>query len=287
MKKFLASLSVLLAVVLIPVASVSKNNSSDILTVTGDNLLVLNGEVNGESVGKLIMEAKRLDDKLNSGSGRLMSNKKPLYLFLNTPGGSIRSGLELIEALKGLNRPVHTITSFAASMGFQIAENLDNRYILQSGILMSHRAAGQFEGSFGGTSPSQLDSRVRLWTQITKEMDEIVIKRTGGKQTLESYQKAYSPELWMTGQESIAQGYADTVIKLKCGEGLTGTTPHEANFMGFNIQYELDACPLNTSPLNVKVGLLPGITSEYANKVKEQFLSGYQLKAKTSLPLVF
>lgn len=285
MKKLLLSLAVLLAIVLIPTAVSSKSNTPDTITLTKDNLLTLSGEVNGDSVGPIILKAKEMDAKL---SGKLhLNHSDPLYLYLNTPGGSIQSGLELIEVLKGLGRPVHTVTAFAASMGFQIAENLDNRYVLKSGILMSHRAAGQFAGSFGGTSPSQLDSRVRIWTQVTKEMDETVVARTNGKQTLESYQKAYSPELWNTGQEAVAAGYADQVVKVKCGENLTGTIKHQIEFMGFPIEYETDACPINTSPMNVKITPIPGSSMEFMNKVKEQFLSGIEMKSHTALPLVW
>src|SRR5665213_897857 len=182
--KFAVGLLLTLALILIPRTSTSKDSGPETIVLTESNLLVLNSEVNGESVGALIVKAKDLDNKL---SGRFGSNNKPLYLYLDTPGGSVQSGLELIEALKGLGRPVHTVTAFSASMGFQIVENLNNRYILQSGILMSHRAAGQFEGSFGGTSPSQLEQRIHLYTQITKELDEQTVSRTNGKQTLESY----------------------------------------------------------------------------------------------------
>jgi ATP-dependent protease ClpP protease subunit len=232
------------------------------------------------------MRAKELDAKLSSGK-ITHDHTTPLYLYINSPGGSVQSGLEMIEALKGLGRPVHTITAFGASMAWQTVQNLDERYVLKSGILMSHRAAGQFSGSFGGTAPSQLDSRVRLWTQITKEMDEATVARTNGKQTMESYQKAYSPELWVTGQEAVNQGYADAVVKVKCGKDLTGTTKHETEFMGIPISYELDACPLNSSPMNIHFGFIVGVSQDYVNRVKEQFLSGYQMKMSTPQPMAF
>lgn len=284
MNKLVVGLLAVVTVALVPLMSASKDNSSDTLVLNQGNLLVLNEEVSGDSVGALIVKAKDLDNKLNKSFG---SDKTPLYLYLNTPGGSVESGLQLIEALKGLGRPVHTITSFAASMGFQIAENLDNRYILKSGILMSHRAAGQFQGSFGGTNPSQLDQRVHLWVQVTKEMDQITVSRTNGKQTLESYQKAYANELWMTGQESIEGGYADAIVKVKCDKSLSGTTEHRTEFMGIPVSYELDNCPINTAPLNIKVGSVPGMTTEYANSIKTQFLSNYGMKMSTPRPMVF
>lgn len=284
MNKIVLALLVVLGIVLIPSISISKDNSPETIVLTQGNTLVLNGEVNGDSVGALIVKAKELDSKL---SGKMGLNHEPLYLYMSTPGGSVSSGLELIEALKGLGRPVHTVTSFSASMGFQIVENLNNRYILKSGILMSHRAAGQFEGSFGGTSPSQLDQRIHLYVQVTKELDEQTVRRTNGKQTLESYQQSYASELWMTGQESIAAGYADSIVLIKCDKSLAGTTTHQVDFMGMPIIYELDNCPINSEPLNVRVGAVTGVTMEYMERVKTQFLSGYTMKANTPLPMVF
>lgn len=275
-----AGFAVVLAVVLIPLVSVSKDNSPKVLLLDKSNLLVLNSEVNGDSVGPLITKARELDSKLGYG--------KHILLYLNSPGGSVKSGLELIEAMKGLNHKVDTITAFSASMAFQIAENLDNRYILQSGILMSHRAAGEFAGSFGGTSPSQLDSRIHLYVQITKEMDEETVRRTNGKQTLESYQKAYSNELWMTGQEAINGGYADSIVRVKCTSDLSGLSTHSVEFLGMQIEYQLSDCPINTSPMNVKVGGLAGITnSEYAKQVKAQFLSNYDMRSTKPLPFTY
>src|SRR5579859_4879597 len=116
-------------------AAASSNSSGektdDTIVLSKENTLVLNSEVNGESVGKIIADAKQLDKGLNTLKSKIKGEKKPLYLFLNTPGGSIQSGLEMIEALNGLGRPTHTVTLFAASMGFQIAQNLGDRYVLR------------------------------------------------------------------------------------------------------------------------------------------------------------
>lgn len=284
MNKFLVALVVFLSFALIPAASASRESGPQTITLTGDNLLLLTGEVNGDSVGAIIKRARELDFK-NQGKMRI-DHSTPLYLYLNTPGGSIISGMELIEALKGMGRPVHTVTAFAASMGFQIAQGLNNRYVLKSGILMSHRAAGQFEGSFGGPPPSQMDSRYGLWLQITKELDEVAVARTNGKQTLESYQKAYSNELWATGQQSIAGGYADEIVMVKCGEGLEGTTEHTMEFLGMSIHFELDKCPINTSPVNAKVVAPPGVSQEYTKRVLDQFLTNYGQNANKPLPMV-
>lgn len=247
-----------LGIFLLPLSVENKDSKSgDTITLTSSNTIVLNSQVDGESTSSVISKAKELDDKLNAGISRLVPNKKPLYLFLNTPGGSVQSGLEMVEALKGLGRPVNTITLFAASMGFQLAQNLDTRYIIKNGVLMSHRAKGEFSGEFGGQSPSQIESRYALWKDRMDEMDSQTANRTKGKKSLADYQKQYASEMWLTGSKSVEQGYADQVVTVKCDSSLAGVTSKEALLMGlFKVQYDLDNCPLNTSPMNIRMGFV-------------------------------
>lgn len=214
------------------------------LVLTSDNILVLNQSFSHDSVGKLMQEATILDSKLKSGY--------PIILFLYTPGGSVEAGLELFEFLQGLNRPVHTLTLFAASMGFQAVQQLNKRYILKFGRLMSHKARGGFQGEFGDGF-SQLDSRYSLWLRIIQKLDEHTVKRTNGKQTLKSYRNAYSNELWLNGWEAVQQGYADEVVVAKCGVSLSNKTYTKVfTFFGFKILVEFAKCPLNQNPLGIK-----------------------------------
>jgi ATP-dependent Clp protease, protease subunit len=257
LSKVVLGLAIASVVALLPFTSDSKQEKDKAqVVISADNVIVLNGEVNGDTVAQVISKAKELDAALSSSlSSKVVSDNKPLYLFLNTPGGSIQAGLEMLEALKGIGRPVHTITLFSASMGFQIAQALDERFILKNGVLMSHRASGQFQGEFGGQSPSQIESRYGLWMKRLTEMDQQTVKRSNGKQTLESYQKAYASELWVTGTQAVEGGYADKVVTVKCDPSLSGVTTHELVFFGIPISYDLDKCPLNTTPMNIKINL--------------------------------
>ena len=274
-----------LGLVLVPHLSMSKE-SSDTIVLTKNNMLTLNDEVKGETVSAIIAKAKELDSAMTAKTG---NSNKPLYFFLNTPGGSIQAGLELTEALTGLGRPVKTVTLFAASMGFQIVQSLDERLILKNGILMSHRAAGEIEGSFGGTQPSQMDSRYQLWLDRVRELDEQTVARTKGKQTYDSYTKQYADEMWLTGSKSVVQGYADRVIKIKCDKTLDGVSTHHINFLGLDIEYSLDNCPINTSPMNVHVNAPDGklLSKELVNEVRAKFLNQFENKQQQVLPMTF
>src|SRR5581483_6007782 len=283
---------VVLLAFLIAAATPSKSTDSEEKTETvvlsKDNTLVLNEEVDGASVGKIIANAMELDRGLNTLKSKIKGEKKPLYLFLNTPGGSIQSGLEMIEALNGLGRSIHTVTLFAASMGFQIAQNLGDRLVLKNGVLMSHRAAGEFVGAFGGPSPSQIESRYKLWMSRLTELDQQTVKRTKGKQTLQSYQKEYADEMWLTGTQAVTEGYADRVVLVKCDETLAGATTHSIDFFGVEIHYDLDNCPLNTSPMNIKIVAPQGkviYTSEQKVDMIKKFKEQFDNKQKQVVPM--
>lgn len=257
MKQFLTLLFML--IVSLSAFSADKPKTSEIV-LTSDNLITLRGPFTAASTGEIMEKAKQLDSKLQSGY--------PIYLFLMTPGGSIQAGLQLFEFLKGLNRPVHTITMFAASMGFQTVQQLGNRYILKYGVLMSHKASGGFDGDFGG-GPSQLDSRYGLWIRRIDILDKDTVARTNGKQTLESYRAAYSNELWLNGEEAVKQGYADEVVTVKCDNSLSGSDRVEFETIFFSVLVDVPKCPINTSATRVSANI-------QTNKGKmelEQFLT--------------
>lgn len=223
-------------------------NAKDI-KLTSDNTAVLRDSFSSQSVTALKQDLLKLNSKLESGY--------PIYLVLYTPGGSIQAGLELFEFIKGLNRPVHTITIFAASMGFQTVQHLGKRYILNYGVLMSHNAAGGARGEFNGAGKGQLYSRLALWSRRVGMMDELTVKRTKGKQTMQSYQAAYSPELWLNGPEAVAQGYADDVAVVSCDTSLTDATEDkEFSVMFFRVKATFSKCPLITGPVGMSASLL-------------------------------
>lgn len=211
-----------------------------------ENLVVIKGMINGASISKAITRIQKLDSELPSG--------QPIILVMNTGGGYISYGLNFIEAIKGINRPIHTLTMFAASMGWQIVQHADKRMILDYGELMSHKARGGFSGEFGDLA-SQLDSRYSLWIRKILFMDMVTVKRTNKKQTLKSYRAAYENELWVMGEEAVKLGYADEVVVAKCSKTLAGTNDENVNFMGMEILVQWDKCPINTYPVNVQINI--------------------------------
>jgi len=215
------------------------------LTLTPDNSVMLKVDFNDGSIDQLISDLKKLDSDLPSDY--------PIYLYLSTPGGYISSGIDLYTFVHGMNRPVHTITSFAASMGFQTVQQLGTRYIMEYGTLMSHKAkGGGFAGEFGD-GKSQMDARYNLALRMILKLDEQTVSRTSGKQTLESYRAAYENEMWVTGNEAVALGYADETVNVRCSDELEkATTKIEVETMFSKAVVTLSRCPLNNKILGIE-----------------------------------
>ena len=221
------------------------------IKLTADNTVVLRQSFNSSSVTALKQDLLKLNANLKSGY--------PIYLVLYSPGGSIQKGLELFEFIKGLNRPVHTVTIFAASMGFQTVQSLGKRYILKYGVLMSHKARGGFQGEFGG-GLSQLDSRYGMWLKRIDMLDKVTVARTNGKQTLQSYRASYDNELWLNGPEAVEKGYADAVATVSCDTTLTSQEIEQTFDLGFfRLNVTFSGCPLITSPLAIKGAMLTNV----------------------------
>ena len=216
------------------------------VVLTKDNMLTINDEFNGQTVAAIQKQAKEMDARIPS--------KDPIYLVINSPGGSIDAGLEMISTLSGLRRPIHTVSLWAVSMGFQTVQGLGDRYILADGTLMSHKAYGGFRGEF----PGQLNNRLEYWLKRVTRMDQKAADRTAGKHTLKSYQALVENEFWCDGQDCVNEGFADKVVSASCDKSLEGTRDvklYEDVFMGHTIQLigKYDLCPLNTNLLAYEI----------------------------------
>ena len=234
MNKLLIALAMLLSV-----TALAKTTNEEIV-LTSDNSILLDQQVNSETVSAIMAKALAMDSK--------QASSDPIYLILSTPGGSIQDGLEMITFLKGLNRPVHTLTIFAASMGFQTVQGLGTRYVLPFGVLMAHKAKGVFQGEF----PGQIDSRYSYYIRRLNELDRITASRTYGKLSVKCLQDLYENEYWVDGFDAVDKGLADKVVSARCDQSLSGTRSENINFLGFSFKVTFSNCPVILGPVGVE-----------------------------------
>jgi ATP-dependent Clp protease, protease subunit len=224
------------------------------IVLTDKNTVSFNDEFNSMSVAKKQVELFEL---------AASSPEKDLYLVMNSPGGSVFAGSLFIDTVRSLNKNVHTITVFSASMAYHTVQGLGRRYILPSGMLMSHRA---YAGGLDGQFPGELNSRIKMLMESTEELDKVAAKRVGI--SLEDYKKLIHDELWLTGAKAVELNHADEVVQAVCDKSLSGTNIQEIrSFFGI-FKVEFSNCPLITGPISVK-GSSEQEEVEYLNSLKD------------------
>ncbi|CAB4199872.1 ClpP Protease subunit of ATP-dependent Clp proteases [uncultured Caudovirales phage] len=210
---------------------------ADVIELNERNTVVVRGPIDEVSVAQVQVELLR---KAAPG--------KRIYLVLDTPGGSVNAGNMLIETAQALPGRVDTVTIFAASMGFHIAQNLGERLIIENGTLMSHRAYAGLEGQV----PGELVTRLAALIQSLVRMDRTAAKRMG--MDVQAYRALIHDEYWTDGIGAVTDHAADRIVKVRCGSDLTGTTEQEFMTMFGPVLVTFSKCPLVTGPLKVNFG---------------------------------
>lgn len=185
------------------------------------------------------------------------------YIVINSPGGSVFAGQSFFSFLNGLGKKFHTITLFAASMGFQMAQALGERYITEYGVLMSHRAA---LGGLGGQFPGELNVRLKMYERSTALLDEHAARRSG--MTMENYRKLVHDELWLIGKDAVSQKFADAVVAPKCDITLSGTNTTNVQSLFGNFRVTKSNCPLIQGFLDVKANNETSNLEGFINSIK-------------------
>ncbi len=133
---------------------------------------------------------------------------KEIYLYINSPGGSVTAGLAIYDTMNYITCPVATVCmGQAASMGaFLLAAGQKGmRYSLPNSQIMIHQPLG---GSSGQVT--DLEIRTKESLRLKKNLNEILAKNTG-----QSYKKmvlATDRDNFMTPLEAMEFGLVDRVI---------------------------------------------------------------------------
>jgi ATP-dependent Clp protease protease subunit len=135
-------------------------------------------------------------------------SKKPVSLYLNTPGGSVYAGLGIYDTMQYITPEVATIcTGMAASMGavLMCAGAAKKRTALPHARIMIHQPMGGAEGQ-----ASDIEITAKEIMKLKKELYEIIAKHSG-----QSYDKVYADsdrDYWMTAAEAKEYGMIDEVL---------------------------------------------------------------------------
>ena len=234
-------------------ASMNKPKAENVIVLKESNLLSLRVPVTRSSIAPIQKKAVNMSRELDED--------EQVYFWLDTPGGEIYSGNELINTLRSIQRPVHTITNFAASMGYVFVQSLDKRYVVEEGVLMMHRPYVQFEGEF----PEQFTSRINDFSNSIAALDGRIAARIGVP-TME-YLNMTEHEYWVSGKRTVDVKMADKVVVVKCDKSLRGTTTEYFDTFFGKLSIKWNKCPLISAPESISLADDGVITTE-----KQDFL---------------
>lgn len=116
-----------------PMAKIYKDGAANVLQMDRKRTLEVIGVVGGSAISQVAEKIEKLSRT---------DQKKPIYLFINSPGGSVGAGTAVLDAMAvAKRRGVRLICAsgvMAASMGYIILAACDERYTLRSTKLLFH-----------------------------------------------------------------------------------------------------------------------------------------------------
>ncbi|GHT14940.1 ATP-dependent Clp protease proteolytic subunit [Bacteroidia bacterium] len=133
---------------------------------------------------------------------------KDISMYLNTPGGSVSSGLGVYDTMQIIASDVGTIcTGMAASMGAILlcAGAVGKRTALPHAKVMIHQPMGGAEGQ-----ASDIEITAREIVKTKRELYEILAKHTG--KSVEQIEKDSDRDYWLNAQEALSYGMIDEVV---------------------------------------------------------------------------
>ena len=131
-----------------------------------------------------------------------------IYLYINSPGGQVSSGMAIYDTMQYIKPDVQTICiGQAASMGALLlaAGAPKKRFALPHSRIMIHQPSGGFQGQH-----TDIEIQAKEITRIRAILDGILAKHSG--KAIEKVNQDTERDHYMTGQEAKSYGLIDSVI---------------------------------------------------------------------------
>ena len=134
--------------------------------------------------------------------------EQDIYLYINSPGGGVSSGLAIYDTMQYIKPDVQTIClGQAASMGALLlaAGTKGKRYTLPNSRIMIHQPSGGFQGQ-----STDIQIQAKEIALIRQRLDDILAKHTG--QPKDKVRTDTERDNFMTSEEAKEYGIIDSVI---------------------------------------------------------------------------
>ena len=167
-----------------------------------DRIIMLSGEVNDVSANLIVAQLLFLESE---------DPDKDIYLYINSPGGSVTAGMAIYDTMQYIKCDVSTIClGLAASMGaFLLSSGAKGkRFSLPNSEIMIHQPLGGFQGQV-----TDIDIHAKRMLKTKDTLNRILSENTN--QPLEKIKQDVERDFFMDAEEALEYGLVDKVIKNK------------------------------------------------------------------------
>lgn len=165
-----------------------------------DRIIFLGGPVDSDSANSVIAQLLFLAAE---------DPKKDIFLYINSPGGSVTDGMAIYDTMQFIKPDVSTIcVGMAASMGAVLLAGgaKGKRYALPNSRVMIHQVLGGAQGQ-----ASDIEIHAKEILRWKKKLNEILSKHT--KQKLDKIERDTDRDYFMESEEAKSYGLIDEVLK--------------------------------------------------------------------------
>ena len=170
-----------------------------------DRIIFLTGEINDAMANIIVAQMIYLEGK---------NPDKDIYLYINSPGGSVSAGMAIYDTMNYLKCVVSTICiGLAASMGAFILSSgaKGKRFVLPNSEVMIHQPLGGAQGQ-----ASDIAIQAKHIQHIKEKINKILSENTG--QPLEKIEKDTDRDNYMTAEEAKKYGLVDKIFVKRSNE---------------------------------------------------------------------
>ncbi|KAB1656903.1 ATP-dependent Clp protease proteolytic subunit [Pseudoclavibacter chungangensis] len=163
-----------------------------------DRIIWLGSEVRDENANEICAKILLL---------AAADSEKDIYLYINSPGGSITAGMAIFDTMQFVPNDIVTVgIGMAASMGQLLltAGEPGKRYITPNARVLLH----QPHGGFGGTA-SDIQTQAQLILSMKQRLAEITAERTG--KSVEQINADGDRDRWFTAEQALEYGFVDHI----------------------------------------------------------------------------
>ncbi|OSZ71094.1 ATP-dependent Clp endopeptidase, proteolytic subunit ClpP [Sphingomonas sp. IBVSS1] len=189
---------------LVPIVIESSNRgerSFDIYSrLLRDRIVFVNGPVEDNMASLIVAQLLFLESE---------NPKKDIYMYINSPGGVITSGMAIYDTMQYIRPDVATVcVGQAASMGsFLLAAGTPGKRVaLKNARIMVHQPSGGAQGQ-----ATDIEIQAREILRIRSILNGLYVKHTG--KDLETIERAMERDKFMSAEEAMEFGLVDAVME--------------------------------------------------------------------------